>query len=63
VVEELIQADVNKDRLIKELHKILSEQGRKDILAGYDLLRTKLGNTGASERAADLMMKYLAKAK
>jgi len=59
VVEELIQADVNKDRLIKELHKILSPEGRQQILNGYNLLRTKLGNTGASERAADLMMKYL----
>jgi lipid-A-disaccharide synthase len=58
IVEELIQADVNKDRLIKELRKILSDDGRKEILAGYDLLRTKLGNRGASERAADLMMKY-----
>ncbi len=61
IVEELIQADVNKNRLIKELHKILSPQGRNEILTGYDLLRTKLGNTGASKRAVDLMMKYLAK--
>ena len=61
IVEELIQADVNKNRLIKELRKILSNEGRNEIIAGYDLLRTKLGNSGASERAADLMMKYLAK--
>ena len=59
IVEELIQADVNKDRLIKELHHILSPDGRQKMLRGYDLLRTKLGNTGASERAAGLMMKYL----
>lgn len=59
IVEELIQADVNKERLVKELHKILNPEGRQTILAGYDLLRTKLGNSGASERAADLMMKYL----
>lgn len=60
IVEELIQADVNKDRLIKELHKILSGEGRKEMLAGYDVLRSKLGNRGASERVAGLMMKYLA---
>ena len=58
IVEELIQADVNKDRLIKELRKILSEEGRKEMLTGYDLLRSKLGNRGASERTAELIMKY-----
>ena len=56
VVEELIQADVNKDRLVLEVKKILSPEGRKEILEGYDLLRTKLGDAGASARAAKLMI-------
>ena len=59
IVEELIQADVNKERLIQELHKILSPEGRTEMLKGYDFLRTKLGNRGASERAANLMLQYL----
>jgi len=59
VVEELIQADVNKDRLIIELSKILSEEGRNKILADYQLLKSKLGNTGASKKAAELMLGYL----
>jgi lipid-A-disaccharide synthase len=59
VVEELIQQDLNKARLVKEVHKILSPDGRNEIFAGYDLLRTKLGETGASKRAAELMWKYL----
>jgi len=58
IVEELIQADVNKDRLVLELRKILSLEGRKQMLTGYDFLRTKLGNSGASARAAELMIKY-----
>ena len=58
IVEELIQAEVNKDRLVLELHKILSLEGRKQMLTGYDFLRTKLGNSGASARAAELMIKY-----
>ena len=61
IVEELIQADVNKDRLVKELHKILSPEGRAEMLKGYDFLRTKLGNRGASERTAALMLNYLHK--
>jgi lipid-A-disaccharide synthase len=59
VVEELIQADVNKERLILELKRILSEEGRREILSGYDLLRSKLGESGASKQAAALMIGYL----
>jgi lipid-A-disaccharide synthase len=59
VVEELIQADVNKERLVKELKYILTDDGRKSIMNGYDLLKNKLGETGASKRAASLMIKYL----
>ncbi len=59
VVEELIQADVNKDRLVKELKTILSEEGRNKIQTGYDLLQSKLGEAGASKRTAELMIKYL----
>ncbi len=59
VVEELIQSDVNKELLVKELKYILTNEGRNKILAGYDSLKTKLGETGASQRAASLMIKYL----
>jgi lipid-A-disaccharide synthase len=59
VVEELIQADVNKRRLTEELSKILNESGRKEVFNGYELLRSKLGEAGASQRAAALMIKYL----
>lgn len=61
VVEELIQADVNKDRLVLELKKILNTDGRRQMFNGYRLLRTKLGEAGASQRAAALMLKYLGK--
>lgn len=59
VVEELIQADVNKDRLVQELKTLLSTEGRNKILTGYTLLQSKLGNAGASARAAELMIGYL----
>ncbi|HLP19927.1 MAG TPA: lipid-A-disaccharide synthase [Chitinophagales bacterium] len=59
VVEELIQADVNKERLTKELKTLLSPEGRNRILADYDDLRVKLGESGASARAASLMIGYL----
>jgi len=59
VVEELIQANVNKKRMVLELKKVLSDEGRIEIFAGYELLRHKLGEAGASERAASLMIQYL----
>lgn len=59
VVQELIQADVNKDRLVKEVQYLLSPNGRQEIENGYRLLYSKLGEKGASERAASLMIGYL----
>lgn len=59
VVEELIQADVNKDRLVKELNTLLSAEGSAAMQQDYDFLRTKLGQSGASARAASLMIGYL----
>ncbi len=61
VVEELIQADVNKDRLVRELKTLLSEEGRQKILTDYILLREKLGDAGASKRTAALMLNYIRK--
>lgn len=59
VVEELIQSDVNQNRLTAELKRILSPDGRNEIITGYDLLRTRLGDGGASRRAATRMMALL----
>ncbi|MBS1611689.1 MAG: lipid-A-disaccharide synthase [Bacteroidetes bacterium] len=59
VVEELIQADVNKDRLVLELRKLLTPEGRAIMFDGYERLRHKLGDSGASERTATLMLQYL----
>lgn len=59
IVEELIQDEVNKERLVAELHKILSPEGKAQILAGYSELRNKIGEPGASRRAAELMLNYL----
>lgn len=59
VVEELIQTDVNKNRLVAELKKITEGEERQRILSDYELLRQKLGNAGASKRAAELMLHYL----
>ena len=57
IVKELIQDDFTVENLRVELQKAIDNQAimKKD----YQILRGILGNEGASERAAALMMKYL----
>jgi lipid-A-disaccharide synthase len=59
VVKELIQADLTKKNLKKELLKILSEPHRKKIFSDYYELEQKLGGTGASEKTAKLIYEKL----
>lgn len=56
VVKELIQADLTTENLVKELNQILEGEKRTKVLADYGLLRNKLGGTGASENAADIII-------
>ena len=56
VVTELIQDDLNPARIKEELTRItLDETGRNRMLQDYESLKQKLGGTGASERAANLI--------
>lgn len=57
VVKELIQNDLNTNNLVEELKKILETEKRTQLLIDYDLLREKLGGKGASENAADVILK------
>ena len=59
IVKELIQDDFTVENLRVELQKAIDNQAimKKD----YEILRGILGNEGASERAAALMVTYLKK--
>jgi lipid-A-disaccharide synthase len=57
VVKELIQSDFNISNLQIELQKILSGTHRTSMLNDYKSLHRKLGDGGASERAADIIVK------
>ncbi|MGB5436370.1 MAG: lipid-A-disaccharide synthase [Maribacter sp.] len=56
VVKELIQNDLNSKNLRNELTKILQGACRENQLKAYELLEKKLGGTGASVKAADLIV-------
>ena len=56
LVKELIQKEFNEEVLQRELELILKEDTRIEIQKGYQLLKEKLGNKGASKRLADLVV-------
>ncbi|PRX56350.1 lipid-A-disaccharide synthase [Flagellimonas meridianipacifica] len=57
VVKELIQDDLTTTNLRNELTKILDGPERERILKDYTLLKQKLGGQGASQKAAQLLIK------
>jgi lipid-A-disaccharide synthase len=60
VVPELIQAELNPDRLLRELQNILpGSAGRETQLAGYREIKEMMGTAGASATTARLMVGYL----
>ncbi len=62
VVRELIQHDFSEKNLLAELHDLPEDnERRKQIVSEYALLRTKLGNSGASENAAAVITDILGK--
>jgi len=58
-VQELIEGDLNENKMRKELLKTLQEPQRSTIINDYHELRKRLGGTGASARVAELMIKDL----
>lgn len=56
IVTELIQSELNLKNLIKELNVILEGKSRDKMLNNYAALREKLGGSGASDHAADIIV-------
>ena len=64
VVKELIQQDCSPQNIYAELGLIINNAGyRQKMLENYDKLDEKMGKPGASEKTADLIIKYVAKQK
>lgn len=57
VVKELIQSDLTEKNIVTELERLLHDGKRqRQILEDYDELRDRLGNAGASEMAAEIVV-------
>lgn len=60
VVRELVAEHMNKEEVNRELMAILpGGESRDEMLEEYDRISKILGNPGASQRAADLMVKLI----
>ena len=57
IVTELIQSELNTKNLVKELTGILGGERRDEMLSNFAQLREKLGGKGASDEAADIILK------
>ena len=57
IVKELIQEDLNTQNLVSELQKILSGNSREKMLNNFSELQKKLGGKGASDHAAEIIVK------
>ncbi|UJF30475.1 lipid-A-disaccharide synthase [Kaistella sp. 97-N-M2] len=57
IVTELIQSELTTKNLLKELERILKGTSREKMLYDFELLREKLGGEGASDHAADIILK------
>lgn len=61
VFKEFIQRDCTVNKVSKELTRLLEDEAyRSDMLKKYELLEEMLGGTGASQRAAESMVKMAA---
>lgn len=59
VVKELIQNDLTTENLERELQKVLEPTHREKLLMEYEKLHLLLGGEGASDRAAEVIVKIL----
>ena len=60
VVKELIQGDLTEDNLVKQLNQLLTNgKVQRQLLDDYMELQSRLGNAGASERAASCVVDSL----
>jgi len=60
VVKELIQKDCSIDNIRNELEQLIPDtEYRNTMLQGYAEVSGRIGETGVSDRTADLIIEYM----
>lgn len=57
LLKELIQHEMSKENITKELEALVSPSRRTEVLAGYKELKILLGNGDASNQTAEIILK------
>jgi len=58
IVKELIQDDLNRPKLIEEIHKLQDPIYRQELTSNYEKLKNFLGQKNASKRVAEIILAY-----
>lgn len=58
IVKELIQDDLNKENLLREIRKLEDINYRQDLIINYNELKQMLGQKNASKRVAEIIVGY-----
>lgn len=61
IVKELIQDDLSKENLLREIRKLEDETYKQELVSNYRELKSKLGQKNASKRVADIIIQKLNK--
>ena len=59
VIPELIQEDCTPEKITEEMRRLLAGEYRKEMLKNYIDLSLRMGDPGASEKTAGLIVKNL----
>lgn len=60
IVKELIQQECNSNQIVRELDKLINDEGyRQKVLDNYDHMAEKLGGGGASKKVAQSLLKTI----
>ena len=60
IVPELLQKNVTGERISEELFRLVfNENAKAEMAAGFELVRDKLGQPGASRQAAELALSVI----
>ena len=57
VIKEFIQSDMTKEKMLKQMRYLLSDEGRYKVKSEYKLLSEKLNSENVSFKVAEFILR------